>query len=458
MFTPIDTWFSLHRKASPTAASASLRKKLSDAGADMIDLGQGREQVEWPLAKEALSQMNGFNINSDYNSSPAALNAIAANWIRRMLHVEATPNTTFSIQQTGRNGLDAAFHVIAQSPPTTHSEMLMPEMYWPMIDTTLKRAGLRPHFYKMEPGQYAKDIEIQLESYGDRIAGIYLNSPHNPSGQIMTSQDIADIFAVVNEYNNAHNLRYRHNHKVGIVMDNPYAHVCPEKMEGNTRSLDTGLEAFTLDQITPWMMPISMSKSFGMASPGFSLVAAHPEYTDALTENFMATSCISYSPQFFEAMKTLLGEDKADSTLDHFAGLREKYHVNRAALETAFGDAVLEGAPGMIGVVKVDLRDYIGKSVAKPDGSEFTIQNGHDLVEYLANKAGVATVWQETEPSKLLKAHRWEGLRLSAAETPERYAEGIHRVREGLAALNPQPSAEPQRQMPPAEEIHAAAN
>ena len=294
MYQPIENWISLDRDASPTTASTNLYNTLVAAGAKPVNLGQGREIVKLPLLQkltiEAFEQAikGGKLLHSKYGAPSVELNTASAAWLQRIMNVDAAKDTTFTLENQGRGGLYAAFHLLASLAAfRKDGRIVVPDTSWPMVSDQLNDFQLKPALYIMTRGCYADHIRAQLEAHGDAVVGVYVNSPHNPTGMLLTKVDFEQIFAVLDATNSGLALERRGGRKIGLVMDNPYPHAAPEITRGGQRGLDTGLDSFRQDQATPWIMPVSASKFFGTAEPGFTMIATHAAYARPLAARLM---------------------------------------------------------------------------------------------------------------------------------------------------------------------------
>jgi aspartate/methionine/tyrosine aminotransferase len=440
MYQPIENWISLDRDASPTTASTNLYNALVAAGAKPVNLGQGREIVELPLLQkltiEAFEQAikGGKLVNSKYGTPSTELNGASAAWLKRIMNVDTTKDTTFTIENQGRGGLYAAFHLMASLAGfRKDGRVVVPDTSWPMVSDQLNDFQLKPAPYTMARGRYADHIRAQIEAHGDAVVGVYVNSPHNPTGTLLTKADFEQIFAVLNAANSGAALERRGARKIGLVMDNPYPHAAPEIMRGSQRGLDTGLDSFRQDQATPWIMPVSASKFFGTAEPGFTMIAAHAAYAKLLAARLMRSVGIGFFSPYFRALAATLQATNDSAVLDHFAGLRAKYIANRTSLETALDTAVVDGDPGMTALVTIDPQDFEGRLLPGRDGRHFPIDDLNDAIEYLANRHGVITV------NNGIDAAGHALLRLAAAEEPANYKKGIECLATGFDEMREAP-------------------
>jgi aspartate/methionine/tyrosine aminotransferase len=440
MYQPIENWIPLDRDASPTTASTNLYNALVSAGAKPVNLGQGREIVELPLLQkltvEAFEQAikGGKLLNSKYGTPSAELNAASAAWLKRIMNVDTSKDTTFTIENQGRGGLYAAFHLMASLAGfRKDGRFIVPETSWPMVSDQLSDFQLKPALYTMARGRYAENIRAQLEAHDDAVVGVYVNSPHNPTGTLLSAADFEQIFAVLNAANSGAALERRGGRKIGLVMDNPYPHAAPEIVRAGQRGLDTGLDSFRQDQVTPWFMPVSASKFFGTAEPGFTMIATHAAYAKPLAARLMRSVGIGFFSPYFRALAATLQAANDATVLDHFATLRTKYIANRGALESALDTAVVDGDPGMTALVTIDPQDFEARLLPGRDGGHFAIDDLNDAIEYLANRHGVITV------NNGMDADGRALLRLAAAEEPANYAKGIERLAAGFGEMRQAP-------------------
>ena len=161
-------------------------------------------------------------------------------------------------------------------------------------------------------------------------------------------------------------------------------------------------------------MPVSASKFFGTAEPGFTMIATHAAYAKPLAARLMRRSA-SASSHLISALWRQPCRPNDTTVLDHFAKLRAKYIANRGALKTALGPAVVDGDPGMTALVTIDPQDFEGRLLPGRDGRHFPIDDLNDAIEYLANRHGVITVNNGMDSAGRAL------LRLAAAEEPANY-------------------------------------
>ena len=134
------------------------------------------------LTIEAFEQAikGGRLINSKYGSPSAELNAASAAWLKRIMNVDTSKETTFTIENQGRGGLYAAFHLLASLAGFRNDgRFVVPDTSWPMVSDQLNDFQLKPALYTMARGRYADHIRAQLEAHGDAVVGVI--NAHNYS-------------------------------------------------------------------------------------------------------------------------------------------------------------------------------------------------------------------------------------------------------------------------------------
>jgi hypothetical protein len=447
-YQPIQEWIELDRSESATTASTLLYNALAAKKASVINLGQGREIVEFGVLQDffraelevALNNNEKF-IDSKYNPLPAQVNALSADFLRAIFRVDAVKEATHTLQTTGRASLLPAIRMIIREHQTKRRNQtpytprfLVPDEYWPMLKDVFDLAGITPIKYSLNSPTMAKDIDALLEKHKN-IVGMYFEINNNPTGRRKTTKDCQELSDVLNKHNSGEYLDNRQGAKIGLLFDLPYLHACPEIKVGGKRTLDTGLQVFTRDQATPWVMSSSGSKDLGTASPGLHWEVASKEYETPLKKAVMSGPGVSYMPQFLRAVGKMVQPKYYGDFLDHCGKiLNGKYRPNRSFLEKS-GLDIVEGDPSMTQLFRIQAKEFAGRVMHKShDGPEFIIRDFNDVVEYAANKHGVVIVNSGN------KGGYWQG-RLAAAPQVDDYAEGVRRVVAALDEIRSAPFA-----------------
>ena len=128
---------------------------------------------------------------------PALLDAIEAHLVRRG---ECLIDRA-QIQVV--SGATAGLSVVAEALLEPGDEVLLPAPYWPLIRGIFAKRGARPvevpFFDQVEREGF--DVEAALEAaVTERTAGIYVNTPHNPTGHVLSDAALAAIARVAERH------------------------------------------------------------------------------------------------------------------------------------------------------------------------------------------------------------------------------------------------------------------
>ncbi|MGE5756636.1 MAG: pyridoxal phosphate-dependent aminotransferase [Planctomycetaceae bacterium] len=148
-----------------------------------------------------------------------------------------------------------------------------------------------------------------------RPRGVFLNSPHNPTGGVATAEDLGAIAAVVRGTD------------LQVFSDEPYCHMVwkgrHESILGRPGMLDHVVAAYTF------------SKSYSMSGWRVGFAVAHPEVVEAIGK--LINTSASCSPPFVQWA--------ARAALEHDAPTRDDYmaRYRRKVERLADGLAAIEG-------------------------------------------------------------------------------------------------------------------
>lgn len=97
------------------------------------------------------------------------------------------------------SGATAGLNVICQVLLAPHDEVLLPSPYWPLIRGVIATKGAKPvevpFFTRLDDPDF--DPEAALESaISERTVAIYINTPHNPTGEVLSSSVIDAMLRV----------------------------------------------------------------------------------------------------------------------------------------------------------------------------------------------------------------------------------------------------------------------
>jgi aspartate aminotransferase len=259
---------------------------------------------------------------------------------------------------------------------------------FPTYLPNLQRRGARPVVVSLRAeNQFrprAEDVRRFLETDANP-RGVFLNSPHNPTGGVATEEDLAAIADVVRGTD------------LVVFADEPYCHMI---WSGRHHSLLA--QPGMIDHV---VSAYTFSKSYSMSGWRIGFAAAHPDVVDAMGKLINTTA--SCSPPFVQIA--------AAAALENDAPTRDEYMAR-------FGAKVDRLAEGLARIE--------GISVVKPAGTFYVFPDVREIGKRLGlTSAGLAAYLMEGADDRFgvacLGGESFgpEGagfLRFSCAETDER--------------------------------------
>ncbi len=92
-------------------------------------------------------------------------------------------------------------------------EIILFEPAYDSYAPSVRMAGGKPKFYRLRPPDYAIDWDDVDALIGPRTRGILINSPHNPTGTILTGADLRALEQLA------------HRHNLWVISDEVYEHI-----------------------------------------------------------------------------------------------------------------------------------------------------------------------------------------------------------------------------------------
>lgn len=234
-------------------------------------------------------------------------------------------------------------------------EVIVPEPTYATYESVIGSAGGKMVNVPLRPERgFHPDIETIAAAITPRTRAIWINSPHNPTGAVMTADEVAAICGLCRE------------HDLWLISDEVYETL-----------------AFSAQHVSPWSLPdmaertvviSSISKSHAAPAMRFGWVIGPPELTDHMANLIL---CMFYgAPRFIQraALAALSNEPPLVAEM-------KKVYERRAAsmsaiLSTAPRCRVWPPEAGMF--IMLDVRD--------------TGMNGDTFAERLLAEQGVAVL------------------------------------------------------------------
>ena len=386
-------------KPSATLAVSSRAKELRRNGREIIDFAAGEPNLSTPEAvKDAAIAAMEHNLT---RYTPVAgiselLEAIRTKFGRDNNLEYDIPEIV--VASGAKQIIYNAFQALCQEG----DEVIVPCPYWVSYPEQVKLANASPVYVDLSlEGVFDLDLDkLEWVLNRERVKGIILNSPHNPTGGVLEKESLERIGELLLHY------------PVWIISDEIYEHYTYGVEHTSLASLDSQLYERTLTVN-------GVSKTYGMTGWRIGYAGGPSDLVKAMARlQSHSTSCASSISQWASVAALKTPVEEIITWIADFAGRRESMIQ------------ALSSIPGV----------YLGKSNGAfylfPDFHSFMetesetshIGTSLDLAEYLLEAAGVATV-----PGS---AFGQEGhLRVSYCVSRDEIDKGTERMREALNKL-----------------------
>lgn len=159
---------------------------------DAINLGQGFPDWDGPeFIKEAARRSLASGGADQYPPSagmPPLRRAIADRY-RPLLGRELDPDTEVTVTSGCTEGLAASFLGLVDPG----DEVVLIEPYYDAYPVGVALAGAVPRYVTLRPPDFALDLDELAAVVSPRTRAIVVNSPHNPTGRVFTTDELAGV-------------------------------------------------------------------------------------------------------------------------------------------------------------------------------------------------------------------------------------------------------------------------
>ena len=426
-----------YKDGSAVQEAIAMANGLISQGVQIKPMHQGYEETE---PEGALDQFRKYQDRASGKYQPAtghkesteAFAAFAAKFLG--LPSDRAGGNCFALQTNGRVGLGHAFSIVANFYAVdglNHISALVPSSRWPMVDSKATQARLKNMVeYDVSRGKIAENIIAALDADDgkDRIAVLYTNFPHNPTGLASSGEEIARVQKKLDELNM--NRAARNIPPIVHIADDPYFMGLPQNdaTDKNNPVFQSPYAGnFQIDGPTPSIHIVSFSKALATASPGFHGTFMTNSDMAKGYGKFLATDLgPSFAPDFMNQIAAMLQEDFHDALREHFLKIHKKYAVNNPIFES-HDSACVDGDPGMTRVLRVP-EEALGKRISV-NGETREIKTTRDVCAYIANTTGTILVAQaESGREDLIRA-------ALKSENPDMIEEGSKDIAKALDDL-----------------------
>jgi N-succinyldiaminopimelate aminotransferase len=318
-----------------------------------VDLSTGFPDNDGPAEiKEAViaALRAGRNQYAYSHGEPALRQAVAAH-VHRFYGERLDPES----QVTVTNGAAEALHSIMDGLINPGDEVIMLEPFYEVYPPNVLMAGGVPRYVPLHPPEWAIDPDELAAAFNERTRMILVNTPHNPTGKVLTQAELEVIADLCLKWN------------VIAVTDEVYEHVVYDGLQHRRLAQVPGMADRTLTIS-------SMSKTFSFTGWRIGWVTGPADLNRAVRLAHQFVLDCSATPMQYGAARALELDD------EYFSALAADYQRKRDYLGEALSRA--------------------GLAVTKP-ASSFFIMGGiaplgfdddFEFCKHLAGGVGVAAI------------------------------------------------------------------
>jgi len=166
-----------------------------------ISLGLGEPQHPTPaVVKEALAANLGALAKYPVTLGLPELRTAISEWLARR---HGIPAPDAAKQVIPVNGSREALFSIAQAvldPDEGDALVAIPNPFYQIYEGSTLLAGAKPHFINAAPGTLRPELDKVSDTIWPRVRMMYVCSPSNPHGRVMTLDDWKRVFALSDQH------------------------------------------------------------------------------------------------------------------------------------------------------------------------------------------------------------------------------------------------------------------
>jgi len=388
-------------KPSFTLEMTSRAEELRAQGIDVMNFSAGQPDFNTPenIRNAAKAALDRGQTKYTAGSGTIELREAVCTKLKRENQLDIFPD-----QVLISNGEKQSLYLVCQSLFEKGDEVLIFKPYWVSFPEFVTLADATPVIVETDAKQnFEPNMEDLKSKITDRVKGIIINSPSNPTGSVWSNEVIINL--------------------LGIAKDNGWVVIsdeCYERLVFNGEftssqklNIDQGIDANVLTCM-------SLSKTYAMTGWRIGYAFGERSIIKAMEKiQGQATSCANSIGQA-AAVEALVGDQSAVDFM------RKKFRDRRDLMVSLLNTlpSVNCDIPGGAFYAFPDFSKYIGKSF-----KEKKIKDSFDLCDVILNVAKVVTV-----PGDGFGAPGH--IRFSYTLGEEVIREGIKRVKKVLEQLN----------------------
>ncbi|MGJ4801824.1 pyridoxal phosphate-dependent aminotransferase [Luteimonas sp. SDU82] len=160
-----------------------------------VNLGQGFPDFDVParLVEELDRAMRaGHNQYAPMTGVPALRQAIAAKSARVYGH-RPEPDAEVTVTSGATEAIFNAIHAVVRAG----DEVVVLDPCYDCYEPAIDLAGARAVHVPLDPASFAPDWQRVREAIGPRTRLLMINSPHNPSGAMLSAEDMRELASIL---------------------------------------------------------------------------------------------------------------------------------------------------------------------------------------------------------------------------------------------------------------------
>jgi len=324
-----------------------------------INLSQGFPEFDTPaFLKEKINQAicEGKNQYSPSNGLPELLTQIAA-MVHRQYQTHLADDLKIDGQKnvTITSGATEALWVAIQTLVCPNDEVIIFDPAYDSYEPAIELAGGTCRHIALETPSYAIDWTLVEKTINEKTRAIIINSPHNPTGSILSAADLNTLQGLVEKYN------------LYVISDEVYEHMTFDGLrhESVLRYPELFKRAFVVS---------SFGKTFHCTGWKMGYCAAPDELTVEFRKIHQYVTFCSFTPAQI-AIAQMLKEQPS-----HITALANFYQQKRDVLVHALKDS------------RFTLLQSKGTYFLLLDYSAISPLNDREFCELLTKEVGVAAI------------------------------------------------------------------
>ena len=324
-----------------------------------INLSQGFPEFDTPdFLKDKINQAisEGKNQYSPSNGLPALLSEIA-----EMVHRQYQPHLSAEQKLDGLNnvtitsGATEALWVAIQTLVRHNDEVIIFDPAYDSYEPAIELAGGICRHIALDAPSYAINWAVVEQTINDKTRAIIINSPHNPTGSILSQSDLSTLQALVEKYN------------LYVISDEVYEHMTFDGLrhESVLRYPELFKRAFVVS---------SFGKTFHCTGWKMGYCAAPKQLTAEFRKIHQYVTFCTFTPAQIAIAQMLKQQP------EHITALASFYQEKRDVLVNALKDS------------RFKLLSSKGTYFLLLDYSAISDLNDREFCHWLTKEAGVAAI------------------------------------------------------------------